>query len=262
MALKPTLQEIKDIVRSCPKQRFTLVFAPMSPDPSSTAKEGEGPEDYLIRAAQGHSLAIAAEAHLTLITPDKLPPAAIHGTYLSAWPAIVESGGLRKMGRSHIHFSTIPPGEGPRGGAVGGVGGVGGGGVVSGIRAGAEVLIWVDVAGSMKEGVDWWVSDNGVVLTDGRRTREMTGDTVGGGEEEEMSGQVDEQAVLGTEWFDRAVVRASGKVLVEKGQMVGEVTEEEVKGSKGQQIGKAEKVRGQSKSKRVAGRGKALGTES
>lgn len=40
--------------------------------------------------------------------------------------------------------------------------------VISGMRANATTLIWVDVARSINEGgLKWWRSDNGVILTEG-----------------------------------------------------------------------------------------------
>lgn len=76
----------------------------------------------------------------------------------------MDSGGLKKMGRNHVHFGT-------------GVPGAGGEEVVSGMRGDAEVLVHVDVRKSLeegetlgkegKEGLKWWLSENGVVLTEG-----------------------------------------------------------------------------------------------
>ncbi len=40
--------------------------------------------------------------------------------------------------------------------------------VVSGMRSSADVLVWVDVKRSAREGgIKWWRSENGVVLTEG-----------------------------------------------------------------------------------------------
>lgn len=58
------------------------------------------------------------------------------------------------MGRNHVHFSTgLPEDEA---------------GVISGMRRDAELLVYVDVAASMRDAdIKWWISDNGVVLTQG-----------------------------------------------------------------------------------------------
>ena len=56
------------------------------------------------------------------------------------------------MGRTHVHCSTGTPEEG----------------VTSGMRKDAELLIEIDVEGSIKEGgLTWWISDNDVILTEG-----------------------------------------------------------------------------------------------
>lgn len=40
--------------------------------------------------------------------------------------------------------------------------------VVSGMRSSANILVWVDVKRSAREGgIKWWRSENGVVLTEG-----------------------------------------------------------------------------------------------
>jgi 2'-phosphotransferase len=83
-----------------------------------------------------------------------VPDIVVHGTYYAFYPAIVDSGGLKPMGRTHAHFSTGVPEEA--------------GGVISGMRADAEILVYVDVRRSLEDKAAlWWISDNGVVLTEG-----------------------------------------------------------------------------------------------
>ncbi len=65
--------------------------------------DDDNPADYLIRAAQGHSIPIDHSNLLTSLTPETAPEFALHGTYAKAWPLIVKSGGLKKMGRTLIH---------------------------------------------------------------------------------------------------------------------------------------------------------------
>lgn len=95
------------------------------------------------------------------------------------------------MRRTHVHFATgEPPRKTPQphnpadsntgldneeeeaaAAAADGEGGTGDGEkavVVSGMRATASVLVWVDVRRAMDEGgIAWWRSGNGVVLTEG-----------------------------------------------------------------------------------------------
>lgn len=127
-------------------------------DANAAAPANESnPSHWLIRANQGHSIAIESEALLTPITLEgsNVPAVVVHGTYFAFWEAIVASGGLSKMGRNHVHCSTGLPEDGAAG-------------VVSGMRGDAELLVYVDVKKSLEEGaMSWWVSENGVVLTEG-----------------------------------------------------------------------------------------------
>ncbi|KND94827.1 tRNA 2'-phosphotransferase 1 [Tolypocladium ophioglossoides CBS 100239] len=152
-SLKVALADVQAIVANNDKQRFSLKPNPETNPSGSTTTTNAG--DYLIRANQGHSIKIESSSLLEPITlaAANIPPRVLHGTYFVFWPAIVESGGLRPMGRNHVHCSAGEPGEG---------------GVVSGMRGDAELVVEIDVEASLREGgVAWWRSDNGVVLTEG-----------------------------------------------------------------------------------------------
>jgi 2'-phosphotransferase len=59
------------------------------------------------------------------------------------------------MVRNHVHFSTGLPEDTNSG-------------VISGMRADAEILIYIDIQKSLEDGAMlWWLSENGVVLTEG-----------------------------------------------------------------------------------------------
>ncbi|OBT62642.1 hypothetical protein VE03_07514 [Pseudogymnoascus sp. 23342-1-I1] len=198
-SLKVTFDDILTAVSDNSKQRFALKPNPrLTPAPSPTSTT---PSDWLIRANQGHSIAIESSALLTPITleADNIPPVVVHGTYYAFYPSILASGGLKKMTRNHIHFSTGLPEDKA-------------GKVVSGMRNDAEVLIYVDVRKSLEEGgTQWWVSDNGVVLSEG-----------------------DGEGVVGTGVWERVEGRKKAEVgvLWEGGREVG-VLPEELKGRKG-----------------------------
>jgi 2'-phosphotransferase len=149
-----TFEDIKIAVTDNAKQRFSMKPNPafaITPDPAS-----EEPSDWVIRANQGHSIAVDSSALLVPITiaAGNVPEKVVHGTYYGNYQSIVESGGLKKMGRNHIHFSTGLPEDGES--------------VISGMRNDAELLIYIDIQRSLKDGgVSWWLSENGVVLTEG-----------------------------------------------------------------------------------------------
>ncbi|KAF2665029.1 hypothetical protein BT63DRAFT_406133 [Microthyrium microscopicum] len=181
--LKVTMPELAEIILTNEKQRFGLI--PTSYDPASgepvpsttdtanTISSTSDPADFLIRANQGHTLTVDAEALLTRIaadTPD-LPRTVVHGTNRRAWKLIAGSGGLKTMGRNHVHFAT---------GLPAGFASIEDGGnqeelgvsvvpepVISGMRKTSTVLVYVDLAKAMETGLEFWRSDNGVILCDG-----------------------------------------------------------------------------------------------
>jgi 2'-phosphotransferase len=203
-SLKVTFEELRAIVQENDKQRFTMVHQ-SSVDSTgavvgeSTAPAGDGPPtqtplpsdnpgDYLIRANQGHSLKVEAEGLLQPITADTAPETVVHGTTHSAWPLIVASGGLKPMGRNHAHFASgLPAGfkslveeDATAKDAAP---------VISGMRKSSTVLMFLDIAKAMEAGIKFWLSDNGVILSEGnaegliplgvfRRVEDRTGEGV------------------------------------------------------------------------------------
>lgn len=78
-------------------------------------------------------------------------PKCIHGTDIKAWN-IIKSQGLSKMGRSHIHFAIGEPGDGK---------------VISGCRSNCNKYIYIDMIKAMNDGIKFYLSENGVILSDG-----------------------------------------------------------------------------------------------
>ncbi|KAK2767450.1 tRNA 2'-phosphotransferase 1 [Arachnomyces sp. PD_36] len=182
------------------------------------------PSHYLIRATQGHSIKTIDVASLLqkLTLSDKddttsppLPDTVVHGTYHAAWPSIVASGGLKCMGRNQIHFATGPSLESvlpDRSGSKGDKDKDKGEGevskappdktVISGMRADAQILIYIDLRRAMEAGCPFWRSENDVILSEGDA----------------------EKRVVGMEFFDVVVERAKGLgVLWEGGKVVQEL---------------------------------------
>ncbi|EGO57664.1 hypothetical protein NEUTE1DRAFT_62747 [Neurospora tetrasperma FGSC 2508] len=163
-SLKPTFPEILKAVKESDKQRFAIKLAPGKEDNEGSEEAG----DWLIRANQGHSIKLESEGLLRRLVLGggtiPIPETVVHGTYFAFWDKIIQSGGLKPMGRNHVHFSTGLPEDTERG-------------VISGMRSDAEVLVFVDVERSIRDaeaegdkegkGIKWWMSDNGVVLTGG-----------------------------------------------------------------------------------------------
>lgn len=191
-SLKPTFPEILKAVKESDKQRFAIKLAPGKEDKEGSEEAG----DWLIRANQGHSIKLESGGLLRRLVLGgggqqqqqqqgqkttegsegqereredgggtiPIPETVVHGTYFAFWDKIIQSGGLKPMGRNHVHFSTGLPEDTERG-------------VISGMRSDAEVLVFVDVERSIRDaeaegdqegkGIKWWMSDNGVVLTEG-----------------------------------------------------------------------------------------------
>lgn len=129
---------IQQLVRECQKQRFSL-----------TKEEGT----WYIRANQGHTIrAIKDEMLLRKVSSANRLKVVVHGTYRRNLQSILKKG-LSKMKRNHIHFATCDRFEGN----------------LSGFRSSCEVLIYIDHRLAMSDGIKFFVSSNGVVLTAGLR---------------------------------------------------------------------------------------------
>ncbi|KAJ1936542.1 tRNA 2'-phosphotransferase, partial [Linderina macrospora] len=135
-----TFDQIKHIVDTNDKKRYALF--------QDTADSA-----WFIRATQGHSIKIK-EPPLTKLTPETLPANVIHGTTRDKY-SLIEQHGLSRMGRTHIHFATGLVGEDQ---------------VISGMRTTANTYIYVDAARAMQDGIEFYLSENGVVLSAGQGT--------------------------------------------------------------------------------------------
>ncbi len=148
------------------------------------------PSHYLIRATQGHSIrTVSASAYLTpitLSTPSSVPSTVVHGTFYAAWDSILRTGGLKSMSRVHVHFATGPSlesvldstttrtAEGEKKNAATGLLGEEKA-VISGMRSDAQILIYINIRKALEMGLPLWMSENGVVLSEGTEVVEATG---------------------------------------------------------------------------------------
>ena len=118
--------DLAEIVARCNKQRFAV-------DQTGTR----------IRANQGHSVELDLD-----LQPAEPPAVLYHGTGESAVPSILHEG-LRKMRRHHVHLSRDSETA-----------------TRVGTRHGRTVLLTIDAAAMARAGQVFYVSANGVWLTD------------------------------------------------------------------------------------------------
>ncbi|XP_037479530.1 tRNA 2'-phosphotransferase 1-like [Triticum dicoccoides] len=132
-----TVDEIREAVRRDNKQRFGLL-----------EEDGE----LLIRANQGHTVTtVTSESLLKPILSADEVSVCVHGTYRKNVDSILKYG-LKRMARLHVHFSSGLPSDG---------------GVISGMRSGANILMYLNVRKALQDGMKLYISDNKVILTEG-----------------------------------------------------------------------------------------------
>ncbi|KAK2465468.1 hypothetical protein APHAL10511_002360 [Amanita phalloides] len=140
-----TFLTLEEIVKQDQKQRFHLLHEPSSTETGTSSHLGS----WWIRANQGHSLRNVEVDLKRILQADEIPMA-VHGTTLQAW-SLIEQQGLSRMKRNHIHLAQGKPGAN----------------VISGMRNSSQVLIYINVAKAMQAGIKFYLSANGVVLTEG-----------------------------------------------------------------------------------------------
>lgn len=140
--LGATEELIDKVVENCPKQRFGLVSAG---------------EQKLMRCNQGHSgQTAAAIENCNLLRPissseaQQKFPRVMHGTYERHLESILKSG-LSRETRRHIHLTPFQSNEKS---------------VMSGFRSSCEILIHIDMAQAILNGIPFWMSSNQVILTE------------------------------------------------------------------------------------------------
>lgn len=137
---KYTFDNIKYVVDNNDKQRFALKYEN---------------NKWYIRANQGHSHNVASKIKQEdLLTKLDTPlDCVIHGTTYNAYKEI-KNNGLKKMDRSHIHFAITDDF-------------VAGNQQQSGIRSNCQILIYLDMEKAMNDGIEFYMSSNKVVLSQG-----------------------------------------------------------------------------------------------
>lgn len=121
--------DLEELVKADKKQRYTL---------SGTK----------IRANQGHSLKGILPFDLIPIAP---PDVLYHGTHKSAWSEIKRTSGLKKMNRHHVHLSADRNTADL---------------VAQRWRGQLPVILTVDAKQMVSDGFHFFISNNGVWMTD------------------------------------------------------------------------------------------------
>lgn len=135
-----SLEDVERIVANNNKQRFKL---------RPHLEDGR----LQIRANQGHSVQVVdLDLKPILAGSADCPCEAVHGSYLRNWTSI-RSQGLNRMKRTHIHLAPGLPGEDSA--------------VVSGMRRDCDLAIFIDVPKALSDGIQFFWSENGVLLTPG-----------------------------------------------------------------------------------------------
>lgn len=132
ISAKITQEEILEAVEKSDKKRFGL---------DSTGTK--------IRANQGHSLKSGTLIDQNLLLTRLTAPLdyCAHGTTRQAIKQILETG-LKSMNRTHIHFASKPN-------------------AISGFRSNSTVLVHVDMSAAMRDGIEFYISENEVILSPG-----------------------------------------------------------------------------------------------
>lgn len=137
---KANVEMVKQIVAENDKKRLELIQEPSG--------------EYFIRAVQGHTIKTIDDEKLLkkIESPKELAGVTVvHGTTNEAWEFIRKTG-LNKMARNHIHFARGYPGDKE---------------VISGMRTTCSVFIEIDVPLAMHNGIRFYESNNGVILSSG-----------------------------------------------------------------------------------------------
>lgn len=177
LSAQPTSESTTDSNEASGDAASTPVASNPPPVPADAP-----PSEFLIRANQGHSIQIDSLHLLKPLEADspEIPEHVCHGTFIRFFPKILESGGLALMGRTHIHFFEEKALTGQKK-------------AVSGMRGDAELVIFVDVKKAMSKGLKFWISENGVILSEG-----------------------DDKGFMATEFWGRVTDRRSGEVIWDK----------------------------------------------
>lgn len=129
-SLRATRDDLDRVVKNNAKQRFTI-------------------EEDKICATQGHLIKTVSTENMDQLVGEDLPLEIFHGTYINKLKLIYLLGGLSRMTRNHVHFTLTQLRN------------------ILGIRALANVLIYLDVDKCIAEGLEFYKAKNDAILCPG-----------------------------------------------------------------------------------------------
>lgn len=197
---KYTVDDVRRVVENCEKQRFRLEYKDLSSISSDEQTDVQNNDctnvsstnnlTLCIRANQGHSYKniIECDHLLTPITNQELSDPnliIVHGTTRKAWEDHIRIEGLSRMKRNHIHFAAGLPynktddvhQKAP----------------ISGMRATSQIYIYINGNQCAEDGIKFFRSDNGVILTAGEN----------------------DEGLLPVKYFRKVVLASTGKILLD-----------------------------------------------
>lgn len=141
-----TLDDLKRVVETNDKRRFAF------------SEDGNS-----ICALQGHSISLVnTTPGMQLLDPNSdsdWPKYLIHGTYENKLDLINSAGGLSRMKRNHVHFTSIIPPQFEKSTSSNVP--------ISGVRSSCNVLIFLDIPKIRRSSMKFYKSANNVYLTPG-----------------------------------------------------------------------------------------------
>jgi 2'-phosphotransferase len=146
-----TLLELKEIKQLGANQAIIRKIVDTSDKKRFYLDEVDGV--WMIGANQGHNSLIGTKINTSKLMEKITEPVelCVHGTYTKFINLIKETG-LNRMTRTHIHFAIGFPDDSN---------------VISGARSSADVFIIIDMEKALSDGIEFFRSFNGVILTEG-----------------------------------------------------------------------------------------------
>ena len=139
---------VNDLIKKIPELNINILKEIVKTDNKNRFDLKEIKNFYYVRANQGHSSGNLNDDKMLEILNEPII-GCYHGTYIDKVDLITKNG-LSKMSRRHIHISESDD-------------------AISGKRASSNVKIYIDMEKALNDGIKFYRSSNGVILTPGNK---------------------------------------------------------------------------------------------